>query len=303
MLDFFHIPRSTVCDIQVFTTPVTTNNLQWSTWRKPRGISHILIFAVGGGGGGGGGFTRSAGAAGGGGGGGSASPQTTVRVPAMLLPDILYVQCGAGGVGVGSGGGTAANGIRSLVSIIPSSISNNIFVYANGGSGGVTGTGTANGAGGGTNAAAVITDMPLIGIGNWDAVQGQGGGAGGSQAGAVGTSITLPTNGPVVTGGAGGGGTTSADFAGGGFNATANAYFSEIRPIAPAAGSNDGSGGPQLWRPFFSFGGCGGSSSNTGVGGQGGNGARGAGGGGGGAGTTGGKGGDGGCGIMIIISW
>lgn len=105
----------------------------------------------------------------------------------------------------------------------------------------------------------------------------------------------------LALGGAGGAGTMSADFAGGGYTAIANSWLSEKRPIAPAAGSFDGSGGTQLWNPFFSFGGVGGSSSNAGVGGNGGNGAHGAGGGGGGGGTTGGRGGNGGDGLVIII--
>ena len=122
-------------------------------------------------------------------------------------------------------------------------------------------------------------------------------------AGAVGGAIALPVTGICNMAGSGGAGTTSADFAGGLYTPVAGAFLSEARPATPAAGSNNGSAGPQLWKPFFSFGGGGGSSSNAGVGGNGGNGACGCGGGGGGGGTTGGRGGNGGAGIVMIISW
>ena len=79
--------------------------------------------------------------------------------------------------------------------------------------------------------------------------------------------------------------------------------LSEFRPATPGTGSVDGSGGPEIWKPMFFFGGVGGSSNNTGIGGNGGNGSYGSGGGGGGAGTTGGRGGNGGSGIVIITCW
>jgi hypothetical protein len=145
--------------------------------------------------------------------------------------------------------------------------------------------------------------MCFANLGVWTAIAGQQGGLGGSNS-AAGTSVNLPTTGIFTTGGAGGAGVNSGTtFAGGGFNATANTLISDYRPIAPAAGPNNGSGGPVLLKPFFSFGGCGGASLDAGVGGSGGIGGYGSGGGGGAAGTTGGRGGDGGSGIVIIYCW
>lgn len=92
MLDLQHIPVSTgASDVQIFTNPSTVTNVQWCTWKKPRGKSMMHILCIGGGGGGGGGFTRTAGNAGGGGGSGGGSAQTRVTLPLFYVPDILYV--------------------------------------------------------------------------------------------------------------------------------------------------------------------------------------------------------------------
>src|SRR5882757_8730137 len=99
--------------MQMFKEPSTVTNLQWHTWLKPRGCSMAYMFCMGGGGGGGGGFTGIATSARGGGGSGGAGGFTRVLMPLFMLPDVLYVQCGAGGIGVGSGGGTAGVGLLS----------------------------------------------------------------------------------------------------------------------------------------------------------------------------------------------
>jgi hypothetical protein len=148
-----------------------------------------------------------------------------------------------------------------------------------------------------------MTANPLAGLGIWNSTVGQVGTAGGVQTGAGGTNIAFPTIGLLTMGGTGGGGTTFGDFVGGGITAIANSLLSDIRPTNAAAGSNDGSGGFNVMKPFFSFPGMGGGASNAGVGGRGGNGFYGSGGGGGGAGTTGGRGGDGGNGLVIIVSY
>jgi hypothetical protein len=292
-------------DVQIFTQPCTVTNTQWLTYRRPRGITMLHIICIGGGGGGGGGFTAAAAAARGGGGSGGGSACTRVTIPAFLLPEVLYVQVGAGGGGVGSGGGTATSGVLSYVSVWPNTTANNVVAISGAAAavGGGTGTGAAVGAAGTAGTIAVIGSMPLAGLGHFDLIAGQIGVAGGAVAGANGTAQVLPTTSILCGGGSGGAGTTSADFAGGAFTATANTLVSEQRPATPAAGSNPGSGGPAIWAPFFMFGGGGGSSSNTAAGGAGGNGAYGAGGGGGGGGTTGGRGGDGGNGIVIITGW
>lgn len=267
----------------------------------------VSIMCIGGGGGGGGGFTATAGSARGGGGSGGSSGLSRVVVPAFLLPDRLYVQVGAGGQGVGSGGGTAGSGVLSHVSIYPSVTTIDINTLVRSGAaaatGGGTGTGAAAGAAGVAGTITVITTMPLAGLGHFDLIAGQVGFAGGVQTGAVGVASTHPNTSTLCQSGSGGAGTQSADFAGGAFTGVADTFLNEHRPATPAAGSNDGSGGVTLWKPFYMFGGGGGSSSNTGVGGAGGNGAYGCGGGGGGGGTTGGRGGDGGTGLVIIIAW
>jgi len=305
MLDTSHLPAPTNGDSQIFTTPSTVNNVQWMTWRKPRGVSMVNIFCIGGGGGGGGGFTGIAGSARGGGGGGGSSGVTRVLVPASLLPDVLYIQVGAGGTGVGSGGGAASNGVLSYVAIFPNNAAVNVIAVSGltPASGGGTGTAAAVGGGGAASGSALIGIMPLAGLGFFNFIVGQSGVAGGAVTGGNGVAQAIPITSAVCTGGSGGAGTTAVDFAGGAFTAIPNSYLSEQRPATPATGSFDGSGGVQLWKPFFSFGGVGGSSSNVGIGGYGGNGARGAGGGGGGGGTTGGKGGEGGDGIVIITCW
>lgn len=314
MLDLYNLPQRPGVDVQVFTLPSTVTNTQWHTWVKPRGLSMAHILCIGGGGGGGGGFTAAAAAARGGGGGGGSSGTTRLLIPLDFLPERLYVQVGAGGGGVGSGGGTAGSGVLSFVSFYPDNTVANLNNLAMSGAaaavGGGTGTGAAVGAAGTAATIAVIASQPLAGLGQFTFIAGPGAGAGGpgaggAVAGAVGGPVVIPATSAVTMGGSGGGGTTSADFAGGLITAIAGSYLSEVRPInAPGtAGSNHGSGGLQLWQPFFSFCGLGGGASNTGVGGNGGNGAYGAGGGGGGGGTTGGRGGDGGQGIVIISCW
>lgn len=303
MLDLPHLPPGIKGDVQIFTRPCTVTNLQWETWRRPRGVTMLSVLCIGGGGGGGGGFTRASPNPGGGGGSGGSSAATRVTVPALF--ETLYIQVGAGGQGVGSGGGAAGSGVLSYVAIAPNIEVSNVLAIsgAAGAVGGGTGTGAAEGAGGAAGTIAVIGSMPLAGHGQFDFIAGQIGVIGGARGGANGTAITIPTTSALCQAGSSGAGAASADFAGGAFTAIADSWLSQQRPATPAAGTFNGSGGVQIWRPFFSFGGGGGSSSNAAAGGSGGNGAYGAGGGGGGAGTTGGRGGDGGSGLIIITAW
>lgn len=305
MLDFNHLITRPGVDVQVFTLPSTVTNLQWHTWNRPRGTAFSQMLAIGGGGGGGGGFTRSAGSAGGGGGGGGSSGHAQLAIPLELLPDMLYIQVALGGAGVSTG--TAATGLVSYISFFPiqSAAFNNILASTLvSGGGGSAGTISAAGTGGGIGTATTVaTGNPLAGLGIWNSTVGHAGTAGGAQTGAAGVSINFPAIGLLTMGGTGGGGTTSADFAGGSIAALTNSLLSDIRPDRAQAGSNPGSGGFNVMKPFFSFPGMGGGSSNTGVGGRGGDGFYGSGGGGGGAGTTGGRGGDGGNGLVIIVSY
>ena len=306
MLDFQHIPTNTGAgDVQIFNRPSTVTNTQWLTYQKPRGKTMAMITCIGGGAGGGGGFTGVAASARGGGGSGGSSAITRVTIPLFLLPDILYIQVGAGGQGVGSGGGTAGSGVLSYVSIFPNTAANNIIAIsgAAAATGGGTGTAAAVGAAGVAGTIAVIASMPFAGLGIYQMIAGQVGIAGGAVAGATGGAVSLSSSGCVTQAGSSGAGTTSADFSGGAFTLTANTWLSEQLPSTPAAGSFPGSSGKTSFQPLFNFGGGGGSASNASVGGGGGNGGYGSGGGGGGAGTTGGRGGDGGSGLVVINSW
>lgn len=303
MLDFGNIPRPPNADVQIFSRPISSVGLGFETWRKPRGVSKIFMFCAGGGGGGGGGFSAAASNPRGGGGGGGSSAVSRLLVNAYNIPDILFLEVGAGGLGVSSG--TGGVGRVSAISISPVGQQTNYILLSGNAdsSGGASGTAGAGGGGGAAGTVATIANMIIAGVGNFLAIAGQLGTGGGAQTGANGTAITIPTTSALCQGGSGGAGTTSADFAGGACTSIGSSWLSQQRPATPAAGSFNGSGGPQIWKPFFSFGGLGGSSSNTGIGGVGGHGARGAGGGGGGGGTTGGRGGDGGSGIVIIVSW
>ena len=75
-----------------------------------------------------------------------------------------------------------------------------------------------------------------------------------------------------------------------------------IKLAGGAAGSNNGSAGITIWKPFCACGGSGGGASNSGVGGAGAAAGVGSGGGGGGGGTTGGAGGRGGDGLVVIVA-
>jgi hypothetical protein len=289
-------------DVQTFDASAPVTNLSWLTWRKPLGVSMCSILCIGGGGGGGAGFSAAAGNARGGGGSGGSSAVARLVIPVNYLPDVLYIQVGAGGAG---GAGTGGSGILSYVAISPDLTAQNVVAVSGsaGAVGGTVGAAANGGAGGTAGTIAVIGSMPFAGLGFFNLVAGQVGVAGGAQTGVAGTNQTIPVTSVVTTGGTGGGGVTAADRAGGGFTTIASSYLSEQAPIAAAAGSNPGSGGVLVQKPWFAFGGCGGGSSNAGVGGNGGPGAPGAGGGGGGGGTTGGTGGNGGNGIVIIVCW
>ncbi len=313
MLDVLDLPNSFGgADVQVFTRPTVTTNKDFSTWIKPRGKTMLWMLCVGGGGGGGGGFTRAAGNAGAGGGGGGGSAQARLTIAACCVPDVLWIQVGAGGVGKSSGGGTAGSGILSYVSIMPD-VGNALNIVLKSGAaaavGGGTGTGTTAGAAGTAGTINTIAGSPLAGNGIYQFIAGQVGIIGGAAAGAVGGDQSLPTTGVTCMGGAGGAGTTSADFHGGcngPGGVSAMQLLAQYGGATPVAGSVDGAGGYLLGppsAPWWSFSGQGGGASNSGIGGNGGYGGPGSGGGGGGAGTTGGRGGDGGSGIVIIVAW
>jgi hypothetical protein len=304
MLDYHNLPQVAGRDVQMFTLPSTVTNTQWHLWTKPRGLSMAQILTLSGGGAGGSGWGAAIGGAGTGGGGGGCSGVSRVLIPLEFLPDRLFIQVGAGGLGAANG--TGGSGILSYASIYADTTATNILCVS-GAAGPVGGTvadnAGAGGAGGTAGTIATIGAMPLAGMGIFNLIAGNTGAPGGGVT-TAGNNIIIQVNSCIATGGTGGGGKTAADTSGGGFGTITGSYIAQIAPIA-APGTNllnFGGGGLQLWKPFWSFGGCGGGATNaaSGQGGHGGQGAYGAGGGGGGSGLTGGRGGDGGTGLVII---
>ena len=312
MIDFLHLPKPQNGYIDYFPGFSTTAGGSWEIWNKPRGISFIKIITIGGGGGGRSGWVALSGTRSGGGGGGSAG-MTTVTIPAIFLPDRLYVSSGDGGDGAPAATTSAAvspgsNGIGSYVCIAQSTASIYTVCYANGGSGATLG-GSTVGSAGAAAAIATIANALMSAQGNFTALAGQAGSAGTTGAGA---SVTYPTTGLLLSGGAcGGGGTASNGNQIIAPSQTVYNIFPSVTGGINGLNATSGSNGREILKPLLSTGGAGGGASSTitsgaGTGGAGGNGGFGSGGGGGGAGpsTSGsGKGGDGGPGLVIISCW
>lgn len=320
MLDVFGLPPAYGEEVRIYENTGGVNYQGWQTWDKPKGASMVMMIAISGGGGGGGGFSRTAGSAGGGGGSGACSGIARFICPAIFLPQTMYVQVGAGGQGgaAGANGGAGTHsfivmnrpisGGAGAIPVIP-----NIICYSgvNAPGGGGGGTGAAAGAAGTVPTVAVT--QPCNVWGQWFAIVGTVGVAGGAQTGAAGADITSAWGTIPMSPGAGGAGCTTTDFKGGGIQTAAivdfgGAYFATgadgvVKGGTAAGAGVDGGSGISIWRPFFQTGGAGGGSNNSGQAGNGGNGGIGCGGGGGGAGTTGGRGGNGGNGLVVIISW
>jgi len=301
MLDFSYLPPPGA-NIQLFVnadSPTPTNTFRWQTWVKPRGTKMVFIFAVGGGGAGA--FSGvSAGALGGG-----TGAQTTVLIPAMMIPDILYVWTGRGGLGTVtsdpgqptyvavepfvSGGGAAppAAWLRSQI----------LVASANGAVGQTAGT------------AATIVQMPMASRGLWNSIAGNTGAVSGA-------NQTVPSNGNMHLGGAAGAGATNTPTGvRGGFQPAItlnrpSRYFSANQN----SGGIEGVGGiappgnlPSSWWHYAQGGTGGGGATSTGAAGIGGAGNLGAGGGGSGGTSTAfpsiTASGPGGSGYCYIISW
>jgi hypothetical protein len=312
MIDFLHLPKPQNGYVDYFPGYAATLTTSWQVWNKPRGVNFVKIITIGGGGGGNRGISSATTNARGGSGGGGSGGIATIMMPAIFLPDRLYVSAGAGGRrGTSLGNGT--DGGISYVSIAPSTAIIYLVCYANGGASGTIGAPTGGG-GGGSGGSQAVTGALQSGQGNFTTLTGQSGSAGGGQLGANGTNIIYPTTGLLLSGGAGGAG--GAGFVGGDITAPASQTDKyTIFPTLPGgvAGSvsslagGDGVAGINNMELLLFSGGSGGGSGFDGtagsVGGAGGNGGFGCGGGGGGGGTTGGEGGNGGPGLVIISSW
>ena len=259
----------------------------------------VFIFAVGGGGAG----IFAAVTAGGTGGGSGA--QTTVLIPAMMIPDILYVWTGRGGLNTVSGdpGQPTFVSVEPFVSATttspPYSFLRPQMIVA-----------SANGAIGSTAGVASIADnMSMAGRGLWNSIPGQGGSA-------QNTSQPVPSNGNMHLGGSGGASSTNTAAGNRGpaqlaiTLTTASRYFSAnqnsggiegVVAYAPAGNL------PCSWWHYAQGGTGGGGATSAGGAGYGGTGNFGAGGGGSGGTSTNfntvTSGGAGGPGYCYIISW
>jgi hypothetical protein len=319
MLDFNHILNNPNIDVQTFIGQAQTTagaaTGEWKTWRKPRGAKFVYMIAVGGGASGG--VALNTAATSGGGAGGGSGAQSTLMIPAMFLPDVLYIQAGLGGVQPATLVSAATNvaGIPTYVAIEPwnTAAAQSTLLFANGGQIGIAAaTSTTGGTATVAASSASIANMPLAGRGAYQFFAGQAGSAGGSST-TAGIAQTYPTTGLMVQGGAGGGGSSTSGQAGG---AITLAGFGDNFPAitggtaaVTSTPAGSGSGGTML-KMFQYTGGSGGGGSTTtagGLAGAGGNGAPGCGGGGAGGSnttvTTLGRPGDGGPGFVYIYSW
>ena len=284
----------------VFHSNGTTNS--WQTWQKPPNCKFVYFFLLGGGAGGnrgvsGVGVNRQGGA------GGGASSITRGLFPAMVLPDILYIQVGLGGAG--GVAGSAGAGSLSYVCIEP--ITSNIadVLLISGTAAAAAGTPIAVAGAAGTvftQTSALPNYLGLITL-SVGAVGANGGSYGG------GSNITPTT---IVTGGAGGAGSTSVNVNSNGGSIFASTVTQQINGGLAGAGVTADNGiftqlpsidTSSTILPMAFTGGAGGGSNGNGNGGNGGNGSYGCGGGGGGAGTAAGTGGRGGDGLVIITAW
>lgn len=308
MLDMFGFPNTTQGDVKIFKGGQTSDNIA-RQWLKPKNATLLYILAIGGGGGGGGGFSGAAGSTRGGGGGGGSGGVCRLIIPAVLVPDSLFVKVGNGGVG-GTGSGSAGTaGTRSFVFTRrggAAGVSNeNVLIVSSNGTanGGGAGTGAAAGSAGASVSASSQTQARGLSFGIFLSQAGIGGSAGGVHTGANGGGQD-PLASFYVGGGCGGGGVgTGNTNTVGGSGTGQNESFPTIQ--GGFIGTREAQAGTTLWLPQYPLcaaGGTGGGSNGTGTGQNGANGGMGSGGGGGGGGVTGGAGGRGGGGIVIIVA-
>lgn len=328
MLDVFHIPDTQGYDVQYYEGLSSTTVRTWHTWRKPRGVKMVYIIAVGGGSSGGCG-TNTAATSGGGAGGGSGA-QSILMIPAMFVPDVLFVQPGQGGQQPATlvSGAAGVAGTPTYVCITPDSTLNviNTLVVANNGQATGAATTTAGGTAGTAAVVGSLATMPLAGRGVYNFLVGQAGSAGGANTPAAGGNVTFPVTGLHVTGGTGGGGSAATGAAAGNMVVGTAPLGGDFWPQSTGTASTtlilggiaavtstpagEGKGGLILKNNIMRVGGVGGGGATTtagGVAGGGGNGAPGCGGGGaGGSNTTNAtlaRPGNGGPGFVYILSW
>lgn len=295
MLDLQHLPSGA----DVTKIVVTTASAQMvTTWHKRRGAQWVYVFGLGRAGNGGNGAGGGSNYAGGGGGG--SGGQTVVLIPAMMIPDSLYIT-----------NATNGNTLVGFESTLAST--QGLLLRANAGGNGGNATTTTAGSAGSAGAVATIATMPRAGGGFYTLLVGQAGTTGAND-------IAYPTTGLRVSGGAAGGACGAASAAGVAGRAVA---YVQTPQLSAAYSNTGGAGGPSLGDPngrpgnaglsfagynLFAGGSGGGGTwgAASPVGGRGGDcvDAYGCGGGGGGGGfLTGGAGGNGGPGLVLIAQW
>jgi len=245
-------------------------------WVKPQGASFVWFTLIGAGGGGGGSMLDSSSSNIYPGGGGASGNVTNFMCPAFLLPDMLQVAVGRGGLG-GTTNGTdnpASPGISGESTLIIYQQSKNDAGYtlltAYGGGGGA-GASFANGNGG--TSPGVNPGGPMVAAGFYNSTAGQTGADGSSLINANGQTFILGGNGgyypnSVVTGYYG-------------YTATLAGGYSQLSPIPLSIPRATDDGPTKQGSNSFGCGGNGGGITNISNG-------------------NGGKGGDG---LVIIVTW
>jgi hypothetical protein len=263
-------PTPQNADVQIFSIGGSTSN-----WVKPQGCSFVYFTLFGAGGNGAGGSSTV------GGGGGASGAYAIFLCPAFLIPDVLRVSVGRGGVG-----NTTANRTRVLYQLKDGSGYELLFAASGANATGTTGG--SNPSGMGQN---YFTAMGFLAFNT---------GQGGANAGASIIQVSFLTS-----AGAGGGATLGTD----GGSVTPLFNYPVIAGGSGSATPTDGKDGISiLSNLLLACGGAGGGAAQnlpTAIGANGGDGGFGSGGGGGGRGSAAGnsQGGRGGDGLVVIISW
>lgn len=231
MLDFSNFPTQSNADIQDFYgLALEITNPQM--WTKPRGARMVSIMLIGSGGGGGNQTTFGVSTAGGGGGG--SSGVSNIIVPAMFLPDVLYVNLR----GTGAAGNTVSSRGNCTVALTygTAPAANEVVLHVNNGQrAGAGATGSAGGAS--TMASACLAGLGVV---KWSA-----GNAGGSSTAAAAGGSGLAASGGITIAGGGGGGTGVAAAGGnrGGHNTGNSIPWPDVLQQAGGSATSDGVNG------------------------------------------------------------
>jgi hypothetical protein len=273
-------PTPQGANVQIFRGGDDSSGAHVATrdWVKPQGASFVFFVLIGAGGGGGGGMQDSSGPVYYAGGGGGPGNVTKFMVPAFLMPDVLQVAVGRGGVsGTNNGsdiaGGNGESGQGTQL-IYQQKDGTGYTLLTAGAGGGGFGANFANGAGASLYVISA-SGGPMTAAGFYNTTTGNPGGfAGGTSATTSGTTFLM--------GGNGGSDPTTVITGYYGYTATLRSGYSQLSPIPlsiPALGTTAGSG-KSLPQSF----GCGGAGGGI-------------------SGVSAGDGGKGGDGLAIIITW